>query len=115
MRTLGNTAPVAEALPEHISVHHGDGLVMICQHPGGEQATDAGTDDYGAPTGSGMDVPTTRTSAALDRGHAEAARRYSAFISSAARSPMTTQGAIVFALVILGMMDPSATRRFSTP
>jgi hypothetical protein len=35
--------------------------------------------------------------------------------SCAARSAITTHGAIVLAGVIPGMMEPSATRRFSTP
>ena len=34
---------------------------------------------------------------------------------SAARSPIITQGAMVFAVVMRGMIDPSAMRRFSTP
>jgi hypothetical protein len=34
---------------------------------------------------------------------------------SAARSPMITLGTMVFAIVIHGMIAPSATRRFSTP
>jgi len=34
---------------------------------------------------------------------------------SEASSPMTMQGAIVFPVTTLGMMDPSAIRRFSIP
>jgi hypothetical protein len=34
---------------------------------------------------------------------------------SAARSPMITQGAMVFPVVTRGMMEPSAMRRFSMP
>ena len=41
--------------------------------------------------------------------------RCSLVSSSAARSAITTHGAIVLAVVILGMMEPSATRKFSTP
>src|SRR5688500_2605545 len=36
-------------------------------------------------------------------------------IMSAARSPITTQGAMVLPTVILGMIDASATRSPSTP
>jgi hypothetical protein len=39
----------------------------------------------------------------------------SAFSTSPARSPMTTQGAIVFPVVTRGRIDPSAIRRLSTP
>jgi hypothetical protein len=41
--------------------------------------------------------------------------RCSPVSSSAARSAITTHGAMVLAVVILGMMESSATRRFSTP
>jgi hypothetical protein len=36
-------------------------------------------------------------------------------MNRAARSPITTQGAMVFAPVMRGMIDASATRRFSMP
>jgi invasion protein IalB len=39
----------------------------------------------------------------------------SVLIASAARSPMTTQGAMVFPVVMRGMIEASATRRCSTP
>jgi hypothetical protein len=35
--------------------------------------------------------------------------------ASAARSPMTTQGAMVLPVVTRGMIEPSAMRRFSIP
>jgi hypothetical protein len=38
-----------------------------------------------------------------------------AFSTSAARSPMMTQGAIVLPVVTRGMIEPSATRRLSIP
>lgn len=53
-------------------------------------------------------------------GVARSARRWSysrcwSLRNSAARSPIITQGAMVLALVIRGMIEPSATRRFSIP
>ena len=42
-------------------------------------------------------------------------RLYCSLRSSAARSPITTQGAMVFPVVTRGMIDPSAIRRLLTP
>jgi hypothetical protein len=41
--------------------------------------------------------------------------RWEIFSISAARSPMTTQGAIVLPVVTRGMMEPSAIRRLPIP
>jgi len=40
---------------------------------------------------------------------------YPAFTISASRSPMITQGAIVLPVVMCGMTEPSAMRRFWMP
>ena len=41
--------------------------------------------------------------------------RWSDLMNCAARSPMTTHGAIVFPVVIRGMIEASATRRLPRP
>ncbi len=51
----------------------------------------------------------------IDGASANGYIRCCAFSSAAARSPITTHGAIVFPVVILGMIEPSATRRPSMP
>jgi hypothetical protein len=42
-------------------------------------------------------------------------QRRSDLMNCAARSPMTTHGAIVLPVAIRGMIEASATRRFSMP
>jgi hypothetical protein len=53
----------------------------------------------------------TSTSRAND----EVSNLWSLRNACAARSPMTTQGAMVLPVVTRGMIEPSAMRRFSTP
>jgi len=71
-----------------------------------------------APASRATDAPSGAVRSRLQSGSRPIHRLYSLCSVrsiSAARSPMITHGAMVFPVVTRGIIDPSATRRLSTP
>ena len=120
------------AAAESVGQHRGDQCGVDLAHPGSREdhvmavKRACGESRMRYRFGAGVGQHTRRASSScgmaqispmvtMHCGAVVAYRPCAAASISPARSPITTQGAIVFPVVMRGMIEPSAIRRFSTP